>query len=419
MAGKFSRRALLQGTVLGSGAMVLGAPAVFAQAQEKAIRCGVVTSLSGDNRFGGNLTRRGYDLWAEEINKLGGIEIAGQRYPVKMFYGDAQSRPASGADAAVRLIIQDKVDVLFGPYTSGVTLAVQPITAKYRVPMISGSAESPNVWLPKPAFNFGMIPAVDLTSDKSIKVLAESLGSQAKSAAVIGVDEPFSKETAEGFRNGVQEAGLELKRFELFPANADLTPVISKLKADNPDIVAVGGHESVFINFVNTAQSLNYRPKALIMHYGVTSAAFINQLGEKANGVLGVSVWTAGLPYRDDLFGTASDYSELSFTRWGTRPDYTEAACSASGLVLQDAARRLGKAPPWDQQTRVELTKAIEDTDIETFYGPVAFAKEGDHFHNNIKPVPVVVQIKDGKVVPVAPSGASEGELLYPMSGAS
>lgn len=419
MAGKFSRRALLQGTVLGSGAMVLGVPAGFAQAQEKVIRCGVVTSLSGDNRFGGNLTRRGYDLWAEEINKLGGIEIAGQRYPVKMFYGDAQSRPASGADAAVRLIIQDKVDVLFGPYTSGVTLAVQPISAKYQVPMISGSAESPNVWLPKPPFNFGMIPAVDLTSDKSIKVLAESLGSQAKSAAVIGVDEPFSKETAEGFRNGVQETDLELKRFELFPANADLTPVISKLKADNPDIVAVGGHESVFINFVNAAVSLDYRPKALIMHYGVTSAAFITQLGENANGVLGVSVWTAGLPYRDDLFGTASDYSELSFARWGTRPDYTEAACSASGLVLQDAARRLGKAPPWDQQTRVELTKAIEDTDIETFYGPVAFAKEGDHFHNNIKPVPVVVQIKDGKVVPVAPSGASEGELLYPMPGAS
>lgn len=419
MAGKLSRRAFLKGSALSAGALALGAPVSRGRAQEATIRCGVVTSLSGENRFGGNLTRRGYDLWAEEINKLGGVEIGGQRYPVEMFYGDAQSRPASGADAAERLIIQDEVAVLFGPYTSGVTLAVQPISAKYRVPMISGSAESPQVWLSHPPFNFGMIPAVDLSSDKSIRVLAETLGSKAKSVGVVGVDEPFSKETAEGFRKGVEESGLELTRYELFPVNADLTPVITNLKADNPDIVAVGGHESVFINFVNTAKALNFRPKAMIMHYGVTAAAFSQQLGADANGILGISLWNANLPYRDDLFGTASDYDELSFARWGTHPDYTEAACSASGLVLQDAARRLGKAPPWDQQTRVELAAAIESTDIETFYGPVVFAKEGDHFHNNIQPVPVVIQIKDGKVVPVAPSEAAEGELTYPLPGAA
>lgn len=419
MADKFSRRAFLKGSALGAGALAFGAPAIRGRAQEPTIRCGVVTSLSGDNRFGGNLTRRGYDLWAEEINKLGGVEIAGQRYAVEMFYGDAQSRPASGADAAERLIIQDEVNVLFGPYTSGVTLAAQPISAKYRVPMISGSAESPNVWLEKPPFNFGMIPAVDLTSGKSIGVLADSLGSKAKSVGVVGVDEPFSKETAEGFRNGVEDAGLELTRFELFPANADLTPIVSNLKADNPDIVAVGGHENIFINFVNTARSLDFRPKALLMHYGVTAAAFIDQVGENANGILGISMWTPNLPYSDDLFGSASDYSELSYTRWGTRPDYTEAACSASGLVLQDAARRLGKAPPWDEQTRVELADAIEATDIETFYGPVVFAKEGDHFHNNVQPVPVVVQIQGGQVVPVAPGDAAEGDLVYPMSGSA
>jgi branched-chain amino acid transport system substrate-binding protein len=419
MSNNISRRKFLSSSLLGVGAMTLGAPAFNLSASEHKIRCGVVTSLSGANRFGGNLTRRGYDLWAEEINKLGGIEIAGQRYPVEMFYGDAQSMPASGADAAERLIIQDEVDVLFGPYTSGVTLAVQPISQKYRVPMISGSAESPDVWLSKPAFNFGMIPAVDLTTDKSMVVLAENLGDRAKSAAVIGVDEPFSKETAEGFRKGVEDSGLELLSYELFPAESDLSAIVSKLKSTNPDIVAVGGHESVFINFVNTAKSLNYKPKALIMHYGVTSAAFISETGAESSGILGISVWTAGLPYKDDLFGTASDYSDLSYARWGTRPDYTEAACSASGLVLQDAASRLGKAPPWDQQTREQLAQAIEDTDIETFYGPVGFAKEGSHFHNNTKPVPAVIQIQDGNVVPVAPENAAKGELTYPIPGAS
>ncbi|EPC03690.1 ABC transporter substrate-binding protein [Litchfieldella anticariensis FP35 = DSM 16096] len=413
MTDKISRRRFLKGSAYGLGALTFGAPAIHVHAQEPTIRCGVVTSLSGENRFGGNLTRRGYDLWAEEINKLGGVEINGDRYRVEMFYGDAQSRPASGADAAERLIIRDEVSVLFGPYTSGVTLAVQPICAKYGVPMISGSAESPNVWLEKPQFNFGMIPAVDHTAGSSIGVIAEATG--AASVGVVGVDEPFSKETAEGFRNGVNNAGLELTRFELFPANADLTPIVSNLKSDNPDLVAVGGHEEVLINFINTAKSLNFRPKAILMHYGVTAAAFADQLGADANGVLGISVWTPNLPYRDDLFGTASDYDELSHSRWGSHPDYTEAACSASGLVLQDAARRLGKPPVWDRQARLELVEALEETDIETFYGPVAFEREGNHYHNNIQPVPVVIQITEGRVVPVAPSDAAQTELVYPL----
>lgn len=415
MARKFTRRSFLGTSAVALGALAAGAPAVTARAAKPTIKAGVVTSLSGETRFGGNLTRRGYDLWAEEINKLGGVEVGGERYEVEMFYGDAQSKPSSGADAAERLIVQDEVDVLFGPYTSGVTLAVQPICAKYRVPMISGSAESPNVWLAKPPFNFGMIPAVDLSAGKSIRLIVENADPRPKSAAVVGVNEPFSKETAQGFRKGVEDNGLELTSYELIPAKADLTPIVSNLAAQKPDVVAVGAHEEVLINFVKTAKSLNYRPKALIMHYGVTTPTFAKQLGGDADGVFGISVWTPGVPYEDELFGTAKDYDELSYTRWGSHPDYTEAACSASGLVLQDAAKRLGQAPPWDRSAHEQLAQAIEATDIDTFYGPVKFETSGDHYHNNTQPVPVLIQITDGRVVPVAPSEAAEGEFLYPL----
>lgn len=415
MASKMTRRDFLKTSALGIGAVSIGATGSVARAQSASVRCGVVTSLSGANRFGGNLTRRGYDLWAEEINKLGGIEIGGKRYPVEMFYGDAQSNPASGAAAAERLIVQEEVDVIFGPYTSGVTLAVQPICNKYRVPMISGSAESPKVWVDKPPFNFGMIPAVDLSSGKSIGVIADAASPKPKSVGVVGVNEPFSDDTAIGFRNGAEEAGLEITGFELFPAKADLTPVVTKLRSQNPDIVAVGGHEEVLINMVNTAKSLGFRPKAMVMHYGITAPAFADQLGSAANGVLGISLWTPGVPYRDELFGSAADYDDLSYARWGSHPDYTEAACSASGLVLQDAAARLGKAPPWEPSDREALATAIEATDIETFYGPVKFETSGDHFHNNTQPTPVVVQILEGRVVPVAPADAAEGSLIYPL----
>lgn len=415
MASRTTRRTFLKTSAAGLGALALGAPMISFGAEKPALKVGVVTSLSGMNRLGGNLTKRGYDLWAEQINKKGGVEIGGERFPVEMFYGDAKSRPAAGADAAVRLIVQENVGVLFGPYTSGVTLAVQPIAAKYGVPMISGSAESPKLWAAHPEFNFGVIPAIDLTASKTIQTIIDTAEPRPQSAAVVGVNEAFSKATAEGFRQGVENAGIELTGYELVPRKADLTPVITKLKSQNPDVVAVGAHLSALINFVQTAKALNYRPKALLMHHGVTAAGFAQELGDAAENVFGLSVWTPTLPYEDGLFGTAEEYDALYYQRYDLHPDYTAAGCSASGLVLQDAAARFGKAPPWDQSARTQLKEAIEATDIDTFYGPIAFETEGDHYHNNTLLDPIVVQIKNGRPIPVAPQEAAEAEFVYPL----
>lgn len=378
-------------------------------------KVGVVTSLSGDDVFGGNLTKRGYDFWAETVNAQGGILVGGQRYRVEMFYADDQSQPATGADGAERLITQDKVDAIFGPYTSGVTIAVSPICAKYKVPMIAGSAESPNVWKPKPEYTFGIIPSVDLTAGKALRVIVDQADPKPTTAAILGADEPFSKEAAEGFLAGAREAGLTITKEEFFPPNADLTPLVSSVAATNPDIVAVGGHEEILINFVRAAKSLNFTPKALIMHYGVTVPDFAANLGADADGVFGLVVWTPDVPYEDDLFGTAQEYTTASQQRWGTVPDYTEAACSASGQVLADALARLGNAPPLAEADREQLRDLLEQTDLTTFYGPIRFETSGDHYHCNTAPTPVLVQIQNGAVVAVGPADAAKADMIYPL----
>ncbi len=411
-----SRRHFIGGSAVAVAAGTLGMPFVrTARAQAATFKAGVITSLSGDNILGGNLTKQGYDLWADAINAKGGVEVGGDRFKVAMFYGDDQSSPATGADAAERLIVQNEVDVLFGPYTSGSTIAVQPICQKYQVPMISGSAESPNVWKAKPEFNFGIIPAVDTTSGLSLGVLAKLSNPAAKTVAVISVNEPFSKETGEGFRDGVKAAGLELVAYELVPPEGDLTPVISKIAALNPDVVAVGGHEEILINVVKTSKSLNFRPKALIMHYGITNPAFAKALGADADGTTGVVVWLPTVAYKDDLFGTAKEFADMAAKKLGGEPDYTAAGCAASGLVLGDALKRLGKKPALKPEDRVALKDAIAETDIQTFYGPIKFEKDGPHYHDNIQPVPVLVQIQGGQVVAVGPKEAAAADYVYPL----
>lgn len=379
-------------------------------------KVGAVLELSGADSTGGQLAKRGYDFWAETVNNKGGVTVAGKTYKVRVITQDARSEPAAGADAATHLINEEKVDALFGSYTSGVQLAMNPIAAKYQVPCIAGSAESPGNWSPQPQFTFGIIPSVDLTADKALKFIVDGANPKPTTAAVLGANEPFSKDAAAGFAKGAAQAGLRLTTNTLFPPDADLTPVISKVASQKPDILAVGGHDTILINVVKTCKAQNFTPKALIQHYGVTEPAFVKALGNSAEGQLGLVDWDPTFPYKDAVFGTAQQFAMNYKQRFGVDVDYTGAGCAVSGLVLQFALQKLGKGPGLSTGDRVQLAKIIGQTNINTFYGPIRFDTSGPHFHDNTLPPPVLVQIKNGTVTAVAPPKFARAKFEYPLT---
>ena len=98
--------------------------------------------------------------------------------------------------------------------------------------------------------------------------------------------------------------------FSLFPPNADLAPVAQVVAAQQPDIVAVGGHDVLLVDFVKAMAATGYTPKAIIEHYGITDASFAKALGRQADGVMGISVWLPTATFKDDLFGSAGDYAK-------------------------------------------------------------------------------------------------------------
>ncbi|GFG52389.1 ABC transporter substrate-binding protein [Mycolicibacterium agri] len=378
-------------------------------------KVGAVLELSGESATGGQIAQRGYQLWADTVNDKGGLSIGDQKYNVELIVQDCKSDPATGADATSRLVTEEGVNAIFGAYTSGVQIAMDPICTKYRVPCIAGSAESPNIWKSKPEFTFGVIPAVDTTAARSIQSIVEVANPKPVSAAVVGANEPFSDNTAEGFRQGVQDAGLNLVHYGLFPTNADLAPVAGAVAAQRPDIVAVGGHDVLLVDFVKAMAATGYTPKAIIEHYGITDASFAQALGRQADGVLGISVWLPTAAFSDDLFGSAADYAKAFEDKYGTAPDYTAAGCSAAGQVLQAAVEKLGEPPSLSEESRGKLNELIAQTDLQSFYGPIKFATDGDHFHNNTALDPMLVQIQGGQVKAIAPPDAAEAKIIYPL----
>ena len=85
----------------------------------------------------GSTPRTATNLAAHKINDKGGVKIGGKDYKIVLRYYDDESTPARGTELAERLIQQDGVRFLLGPYSSGLTKAILPNVKKHKVPMIT------------------------------------------------------------------------------------------------------------------------------------------------------------------------------------------------------------------------------------------------------------------------------------------
>ena len=124
------------------GVSILAAGQAAAKVEGDTVYLGAAVSLTGKYTTAGEHTRRGYDLAVKAINDAGGITVDGKAYRLEVIYYDDESTPARGAQLAERLINQDDVDYMLGPYSSGLTKAIAPVTEKHGVPMVEANGAS-------------------------------------------------------------------------------------------------------------------------------------------------------------------------------------------------------------------------------------------------------------------------------------
>lgn len=420
MTGKHvNRRMYLKSVGVAATAVgAAGCAALGSGSDREHFKLGAVTSLSGDLRFGGGVTQRGYDLWADTLNReQGGIEIDGTTYEVEIEYADAQSNPSAGADAASQMI-DDGVDAILGPYSSNVTLAVCPIMEQNSTPHITGSAESPQIWAEGFEYSFGTIPTVSIIGNEATAALLE-LDPQPDSVYITGVNEPFSEATAESMRAAAEDAGITVENYELFPRDADYTNVVSEAQNADPDLHLHGGHIGSHVDLISAAEQLDYTPNGFLMHYGVNTSDYKSGAGDQAPYTFGATVWIPSVDRSGGvLFDSPSAYADAAEAAYGSAPDYTQAASTAAGVVFQEAFVELGSAPPLSQDDKDELIGILEEIDVGTFYGDVTFETEGEYYHNNVNTQTLLVQIgEDGSPSIVGPEDAATTDANYPAPG--
>src|SRR5688572_17821833 len=272
MPGRKAARLLVG---LSAAIAVLGM-AVTAEAQEKKIKIGVIYDLTGPIAGGGSeLQYIGAKIMLDQFTKTG---VEG--YKIEAVYADAQSKPDVAINEAVRLIEQEKVDMLLGFYSSAQCVPVAARVEQLRKFMwittciSSAVLENRNmkyVFRVQPSGRqFGL-----MSTDFIAKNARAKLGKDARDlrVAIIHEDGAYGIDVAKGNEEGAKTAGFNVVMKEGYSATApDLSALVTKLKRGRPDVLFHTGYNPDIALFLRQAREQGLRFKALVGHgagYGV------------------------------------------------------------------------------------------------------------------------------------------------------
>ncbi|MDZ4379798.1 MAG: amino acid ABC transporter substrate-binding protein [Parvibaculum sp.] len=399
-------RKRLSGMLLGAALMLSGMAAGPAWAEEAGvIRLGAAVSLTGKYSSNGAFTRNGYDLAVERINGEGGVTVGGKPYKLEIVYYDDESTPARGAQLVERLIQQDGVDYLLGPYSSGLTEAIAPVTEKYGVPMVEANGAAVSLFRKGYRYLFAVLSTTDQYLRGAVDLAAKVHDdpSQVRIAMAFEND-PFSQDVREGVMEDAAKHGMKIVIDDKLPPELnDMSATLSKTKVLKPDLLLLSGHDKGAALAVRQVadQRLNL-PMMALTH--CDSAQIAEKFGAAAEYALCAAQWAPALTYSDALFGSAADYAALYEKTYGHAAPYQAAESSAAVQVFADAFARAGTLD------RKAVRDALAETRMMTFYGPIEFDETG----KNVSKPTVLFQVQDGKYVVVYPQAFAEAKFRWP-----
>lgn len=382
---------------------------VPAPGAEDDIVLGAAVSLTGKYALNGANTKNGYELAVRKINDKGGVKIGGKSYKLVVRYYDDESTPARGTELAERLIEQDDVKFMLGPYSSGLTKAILPVVEKHKVPMIEGNGAARELFTKGYRHIFAVLSTSDQYLTPAIELAAEHAGKLGKTKETLRValameNDPFAQDVRAGVLDDLRRHGMMVVIDDQLPPDLnDMSVTLTKVKALKPDVLVISGHEKGALTAVSQIKALRvYVPIVAMTH--CDSAQIAEKLKQAAEHVLCAHQWHRSLGYKDELFGTAEDFAKQFEQAYDYEAPYQAAQSAAAVQVFADAFKRAQSLDP--QRVR----DAIAATELETFYGPVKFDASG---RNVAKPV-VLTQVQGGKYVVVSPAQWASGTPVVP-----
>ena len=396
--GRFRRAVpLLLTTVV--AASVFGIQPVHAQ---ETIKFGAPLPITGPLAPEALKKKQGYDLWANQVNLAGGINVAGKKMKVEIVYIDYQSNTPRAIQATERLITQDNVQFVFAPFGSGAAKAASTVAERYGVPMIAATASSSQVYDQGYKFLFGTFtPNETLTNP--LATIIRQRAPDVKRVAILARNDLFPLAIAQEMEKSAKDRGLEVVYFEKFAINTlDHSSALAQIKAANPQWIFATGYTNDLVLMRKQMTDQRIEAPVVTMIAAPAYQEFIDAAGKGAENISSAAWWHPAVRYKGiDIFGTTESYVKLFKDTYKADPDYAHASASVSGALFQIAIEKSGSIDR--QKVRDELAKM----DVITFWGPVKFGPTGQITSLE----PPVFQIQNAKPIVVHPAAIKQGDL--------
>ena len=396
--GRFRRAVpLLLTTVV--AASVFGIQPVHAQ---ETIKFGAPLPITGPLAPEALKQKQGYDLWANQVNLAGGINVAGKKMKVEIVYIDYQSNTPRAIQATERLITQDNVQFVFAPFGSGAAKAASTVAERYGVPMIAATASSSQVYDQGYKFLFGTFtPNETLTNP--LATIIRQRAPDVKRVAILARNDLFPLAIAQEMEKSAKDRGLEVVYFEKFAINTlDHSSALAQIKAANPQWIFATGYTNDLVLMRKQMTDQRIEAPVVTMIAAPAYQEFIDAAGKGAENISSAAWWHPAVRYKGiDIFGTTESYVKLFKDTYKADPDYAHASASVSGALFQIAIEKSGTIDR--QKVRDELAKM----DVITFWGPVKFGPTGQITSLE----PPVFQIQNAKPIVVHPAAIKQGDF--------
>lgn len=361
----------------------LGLLAVGAQAQET-VKIGLIQPLTGSVAYNGTTDVNGSKLALDEINAKGGV--LGKK--LELVIEDGQCKPANSVNAAEKLIQRDKVAALSGAFCSSATLAVMPVAANNKIPLVTGVSSSAELTEKGNRWFFRATETDALLAKSFAKILFDQL--KLRKVAYIGVNDDWGRGGVAEFEKQMTALGATTVMKEYFEhGTSDFYTILTKLKASGADGAFVAAETQDGSIFVKQKAEFGLQLKV----FGVGSwatADFMKLTGASSEGIY------AAVPYASTMDTPKNKaFVEAYTARYKEAPGKYSAAGYNAINILAAAINRAGSTDA--EKIREALTK----TDYEGPNGKFKFDAKGQASGFNV----VLVQLQKG--VPVVTATTS------------
>jgi branched-chain amino acid transport system substrate-binding protein len=380
--------------------------AAVAEAQPP-IRIGATLAQTGVYATLGQNQLRGYRLCVKHVNDKGGV----LERKLELVVHDDGSDPTKAARLYEKLITQDGVDVILGPYSSPISEAVADVSEKYRMPMVAPGAAATSIYRKGRKYIFGVLPSSE-TRLQGLIDLAVRKG--LKTVAVINVDDLARRAGAQGTIELARKKGLEVVFATAYPSGkTDFAAILARVRAANPDVLVGSTRFEDAVAITRQMKALDVNPKMYGLTVGVDTLKFYEALGREAEFVYGATPWVpelvelraGGLVPIARQYPGAREFVEAYKVEFpGADSSYHSAAGYGGCEVLVEAARRAGSLDG------DKLRDAILKIDRNTVFGAFRVDRNGLQIaHKDL-----MFQWQDGKKVIVWPEELAPGKPRFP-----